>query len=839
VRLRSALTIISVILVNSIFAIAIGIYYSNREISKSVSQDLILVGRLATDMIISSISNMKQDTRYIGGIMDNAYLEGGMEALTSALATQVGLGSNFVSLAVVLPDGRVISAERDNFAYAKPPESQGRSFLEEAPGMGVKIASSSITASGEYVIRCYTRMNGGAVFMSTLRGDYFSQLISTSNFGVYNAGKIFIVDDGGHVIADTNYYMLHTLYASSDDNPGELTELVVRALRSSETESLIVRYRDEYKKHNIAVYTPIIHGRERWALFLTVPVEETPASKMRDIFIIAGLLFLAFGAVAAFFLSGMQVKPYIELDRRNEELALLRDEAEKAGRAKAEFLANMSHEIRTPMNAVIGMTNIGESSSDIARKDYCFGKIKEASTHLLGVINDILDMSKIDAGKLELSPVDFDFEKTLQRVSDVVSFRIAERKLNFVVYIDKDIPNFLRGDDQRLAQVITNLLGNAVKFTPEGGSVYLSAYYRGEHDGRVELRFEIKDTGIGISGEQISKLFVSFQQADSSTSRNFGGTGLGLAISKRIVELMEGRIWVESEIGKGSNFIFTVRFEQAVGDSRKPRLSPDIAWKDLRVLAVDDDPYVREFFVEIAGRLGLACDTASSGEDACAVIRRNGEYDIYFIDWKLPGMDGLELAKDIRKSHKQNPIVIMISSFEFIEFEKEAVEAGVDKFIPKPLFPSAIADIIAECAGLDESSGDKNDKEAIEDFSGFCVLTAEDVEINREIVAALLEPTNLNIEFAINGREAVAMAAAQPKRFDVIFMDVQMPEMDGYEATRRIREFDRETPIIAMTANVFREDIEKCLEAGMNGHIGKPLNGEEVLRALKTYLRPR
>jgi CheY-like chemotaxis protein len=446
-------------------------------------------------------------------------------------------------------------------------------------------------------------------------------------------------------------------------------------------------------------------------------------------------------------------------------------------------------------------------------------------------------MSKIDAGKLELSSVDFDFENMLQRVADVVSFRIAERKLNFGVYIDKDIPNFLRGDDQRLAQVITNLLGNAVKFTPEGGSIYLNAYYGGEYDGRVEIRVEVKDTGIGINGEQISKLFVSFQQADSSTARNFGGTGLGLAISKRIVELMDGRIWVDSEPGKGSTFIFTIRLERAEEDFRKPRLLPNIKWKDIRVLAVDDDPCVREYFAEIAERLEFACDTVSSGEEACAAIRQNGVYDIYFIDWKLPGMDGLELSKDIHKSHAQKPTVIMISSFEFIEFEKKAAEAGVDRFIPKPLFPSAIAEIIADCAGMDGFSGDKKAREVIDDFSGFCILTAEDVEINREVISALLEPANLDIEFAKNGREAVEMTAAQPNRFDAIFMDLQMPEMDGYEATRRIREFNTEIPIVAMTANVFREDIEKCLAAGMNGHIGKPLNLGEVLTVLKTYLR--
>jgi signal transduction histidine kinase/CheY-like chemotaxis protein len=389
-------------------------------------------------------------------------------------------------------------------------------------------------------------------------------------------------------------------------------------------------------------------------------------------------------------------------------------EARNASRAKGDFLANMSHEMRTPLNAVIGMTAIAKGSSDPKKKDYCLERIEEASTHLLGVINDILDMSKIEANKFELSSANFVFEAVLKRAADVIGFRAEEKHLDFTVHADERIPRVLTGDDQRLAQVITNLLSNAVKFTPEHGEIRLDAQLTEETDGLCTIRISVSDTGIGVSDEQKSRLFTSFEQADSSTSRRFGGTGLGLAISKRIVEMMDGTIWVESAPGRGSVFLFTMRMRRAFSDMKQ----------ELSAL-------------ESAG--------AASGEAA------------------------------------------------------RTDEAGC--------------------------------------FAGRCILLAEDIEINREIVMSLLAPTAIDIDCAVNGTEAVRMFGEAPARYDMIFMDLQMPEMDGYEATRRIRALDRprakEIPIIAMTANVFREDIEKCLEAGMNGHVGKPLDLAEVMMRLR------
>ncbi|GHV90131.1 hypothetical protein AGMMS50268_06340 [Spirochaetia bacterium] len=537
------------------------------------------------------------------------------------------------------------------------------------------------------------------------------------------------------------------------------------------------------------------------------------------------------------------------------ELLNAKTQAERANVAKSEFLSNMSHEMRTPMNAIIGMTAIGKSASALDRKDYCFGKIEDASTHLLGVINDILDMSKIEAGKFELSPGSFNFEKMLKRVVNVINFRREERGQKFTVHIDRDIPRTLIGDDQRLAQVITNLLSNAVKFTPEQGSISLSAYFEKEEDGLCTLRMEVKDTGIGISKEQQTRLFNSFQQAESSTSRKFGGTGLGLVISKRIVEMMGGRIWIESEPGQGSAFIFTVR--AARGEARQQSLlNEGVNWKNIRLLAVDDDPLIQEYFKDLAEQWEVSCAVASSGFEVLDLLEKNGPYDMYFVDWKMPGMDGIELARRIKEHDKGNSVVIMISASEWTVIEEGAKKAGVNKFLPKPLFPSSISDCINECLGggsFDKASGAFNTEKSHrpeakgDNFAGYCALLAEDVEINREIVLALLEPTGLVIDCAENGKEAVEKYCADPRRYNMIFMDVQMPEMDGLQATRQIRAFENDlkpsggesvkhVPIVAMTANVFREDIKKCLDSGMNDHVGKPLDMEDVLVKLRKYL---
>ncbi|MDR2054259.1 MAG: response regulator [Desulfovibrio sp.] len=520
------------------------------------------------------------------------------------------------------------------------------------------------------------------------------------------------------------------------------------------------------------------------------------------------------------------------------EIENAREAAERASTAKSDFLSHMSHEMRTPMNAIIGMTAIAKDSPSLERKQYCLDKIEDASSHLLGVINDILDMSKIEANKFTLSPVEFNFEKMLNDAANVVNFRVEEKRQKFYVTIDKNIPAALIGDDQRLTQVVTNLLSNAVKFTPEGGAIYLSAELEGENSGICTIRIAVTDTGIGISREQQALLFNPFVQAERGTSRKFGGTGLGLAISRRIIEMMGGRIWMESELGKGATFAFTITAGRGVNKQRT--LVDSVKWETVRALAVDDEAEIQNYFKHLAKHLAFACDVAGSGDEALRMIARNGPYNLHFLDWQMPDMDGIELARLIReRATGQSAVILMASATEWSGIEEEAKAAGVDGFLLRPLFPSAIADCISRTFGAGAVSPAEDDLVPRESFKGHRILLVEDVEINREIVLSLLEPTAVEIDCAENGLEAVKRFSETPDRYEMIFMDMQMPLMDGLEATRRIRALGKpgsDIPIVAMTANVFNEDIARCLEAGMTDHLGKPLNFQDVIAKLKHYL---
>ena len=535
-----------------------------------------------------------------------------------------------------------------------------------------------------------------------------------------------------------------------------------------------------------------------------------------------------------------------EIHEQNDKLIELKNLAESASKAKSDFLSRMSHEIRTPMNAIIGMTKIADNTSDINKLRYCLSTIGTSSAQLLGLINDILDMSKIEAGKFEIEIAPMNIEKTLMKVCNLIVDKTEQKSQKLVVNLGKNMRMHYLGDELRISQVITNLLSNAVKFTPEKGTVTITVEEIQKENDYSILRFTISDTGIGITEEQIDKLFVSFEQADGSISRRFGGTGLGLAISKSIIEKMNGRIWVESETNKGSVFTFEIKLE------RSPRQSETVIFdgitpSDLKLLIVDGDKDIRRHFLDVVGNFGTNADEAESGTRAIHLVKTAREaqkpYDVVFLDYNLPDMDGIETANKLGEMIDKNTVIVMTSFLEWNKIEKLADGVGVHRFISKPLFPSSILDAINEIVGntIKNLKIETVMEEKAPDFSDATLLLAEDVEINREIFIALLEDTNINIDIAENGRIAVNKFKENPDRYNIIIMDVQMPEMDGCEATRMIRALDipkaKQIPIIAMTANAFKEDVAMCISCGMNDHLAKPIDVEAVTRKLIFYLR--
>jgi signal transduction histidine kinase/DNA-binding response OmpR family regulator/HAMP domain-containing protein len=522
-----------------------------------------------------------------------------------------------------------------------------------------------------------------------------------------------------------------------------------------------------------------------------------------------------------------------ETQRQAAELMTQRQELERANRFKSDFLASMSHEIRTPLNAITGLTHLTMLTElDARQRDY-LDKVRLAADSLLGLVNDILDYSKIEAGKFDLEQAPFELAQVLDRLAAILSTKAHEKHLELLFDVAPDVPQRLVGDALRLGQVLINLANNAVKFTPEG-EIVLRVRADAPQDGRVRFTFSVRDTGIGMTDEVRARLFQSFEQGDRSMTRRYGGTGLGLAISKRLVELMGGTIGVESAPGHGSTFTFDATFAlDASASPASPQIVPDL--RDKLVLIADDSAASRQYLDESLRAFGLRTNTAADGREAVS-LARDIRPDVVLLDWRMPTLDGIDAAREIAAANGHTPRLVLMTAFGKDDATKAAEGVPLDAVLTKPLSPSTLLDTLLRIFAVDaQRQTSERPAAATGDLRGLRVLVVEDNPVNQLVTTELLKHQGVEVMVAETGTQAVSLASAQ--QFDAVLMDVQMPEMDGIEATRRIRASGSKVPIIAATASAIASEVAEYEAAGMDAYVLKPFDVAHLLRTVARHAK--
>lgn len=640
----------------------------------------------------------------------------------------------------------------------------------------------------------------------------------------YENAEIALIDTAGNYIIkgetfkNNNFYDFYKSYNRADsatmqrmkDEVGEVSGTFTM-LNSRNVECQIA-------------HTPV-NASKGWALISLIPLSEIDHGSI-------DLLLIGIVAAGLVLLMVIDVSLLMRINYQLQETAR---EAETANRAKTDFLSTMSHDIRTPMNAIIGLTTIAEKNvNDPESVKENLHKISLASNHLLTLINDILDISKVESGKLTLSPVSFSIAETAENLVNLSQPMVKEKNIDFNFRISPIEYEYLYTDQLRLNQIFINILSNAIKYTEPLGRVTIDMNETpGSEPGKVHLMYKVTDTGIGMMPEYMEKMYQPFSRQTDSRVNTIQGTGLGLSITKKMVDLMGGTIDCQSEVNKGTCFTIDLEIPIAERQLDEMKLEP------IDVLVVDDDEVLLETARDTLNSLGAVSETSSSGADALRRISQRHEigkdYDVVIVDWKMPEMDGLELTRRIREVAGEKLPILLISAYDWSDIEDAARDAGANGFVSKPLFRSNLYAKITELLGIESDIQDPDEDNS--DIAGMHILVAEDNDINWEIISMMLEMYGIETERAVNGQIAVEMAESGSEKYDLIFMDIQMPFMNGLEATRRIRNSENRQaaaiPIIAMTADAFSENVAECLEAGMNGHIAKPVDIKIVLKEIR------